>query len=447
MDARAILSALRRGETLDAEAARWFATAIAAGNVSDAQTGAFAMGICRAPLSRAARVALTEAMRDSGDVLAWDLPGPVVDKHSTGGVGDCVSLTLAPALAACGVYVPMISGRGLGHTGGTLDKLEAIPGYRTDVSEAEFRTVVRDTGAAIVSASAALAPADKRLYATRDVTGTVESIDLITASILSKKLAAGLDALVLDVKCGSGAFMKTRAEAQALARALVETANGAGCRTSAWITAMDQPLVTAAGNALEVAEVMETLTVTYVTSPLWEITVALGAEALALAGIDDGRAKIDAALRSGAAAERFGAMVAALGGPADFLDRWRDRLPGAPFTRAVAPSQPGFIDRIDTEALGLAVVHLGGGRLKETDRVNPAVGLSRIAGLGEEVGPERPLALIHAASEAEADAAEARIRAAFTLGAEAADPPELLLEHIGPGAADPVPAHAKQGPP
>ncbi|MEM6739151.1 MAG: thymidine phosphorylase [Pseudomonadota bacterium] len=430
MDARAILSALRRGETLEPEATRWFGAAIGSGDVTDAQAGAFAMGICRAPLDAPARVALTQAMRDSGDVLAWDLDAPVLDKHSTGGVGDNVSLTLAPALAACGVYVPMISGRGLGHTGGTLDKLEAIPGYRTDVSEEEFRRVVGETGAAIVSASARLAPADRRLYAIRDVTGTVESIDLITASILAKKLAAGLEALVLDVKCGSGAFMKTREEARALAQSLVTTANGAGCATSALITAMDQPLVTAAGNAVEVAEAMETLTCTYVTSPLWEITVRLGAEALALAGIPDGAARINDALRSGAAAERFGAMVAALGGPADFVERWRDRLPAAPVTRVVEAESPAFVERVDTEALGLAVVHLGGGRLKETDRVDPSVGLTQIAGLGEEVGAGRPLATIHAARESDADAAEARLRAAFTLGESAKDPPTLILEKV-----------------
>jgi len=287
MDARAVLGALRRGEALSPEAAAWFGRALGrpvadpmGGGVSDAQAGAFAMGVCRAPLAAPARVALTRAMRDSGAVLGWDLPGPVLDKHSTGGVGDCVSLALAPALAACGAFVPMISGRGLGHTGGTLDKLEAIPGTRTGLDAAAFAEVTRAVGCAIVAASDGLAPADRRLYAVRDVTGTVESLDLITASILAKKLAAGLDALVLDVKCGSGAFMKTRADAAALARALVETARGAGCRAAALITAMDQPLVTAAGNALEVVEVMETLTCTYVTSPLWEITVQLGAEAL-----------------------------------------------------------------------------------------------------------------------------------------------------------------------
>ncbi len=436
MDARTVLSALRRGEALTPEAAAWFGRALGTGAVTDAQAGAFAMGVCRAPLAEAARVALTGAMRDSGDVLAWDLRGPVVDKHSTGGVGDCVSLVLAPALAACGAYVPMISGRGLGHTGGTLDKLEAIPGYRVDVDEARFRAVTAEVGCAIVSASAALAPADRRLYAIRDVTGTVESIDLITASILSKKLAAGLEALVLDVKCGSGAFMTTRAGARALAESLVGTAEGAGCRASALITAMDQPLVTAAGNALEVAEAMETLTVAHVTSPLWEIAVALGGDALALSGavpgVDEGRARIDAALRTGAAAERFGAMVAALGGPADFVESWRDRLPGAPVRRVVEPERAGFVARVETEALGMCVVRLGGGRMVESDRVDPAVGLSRIAGLGEEVGPGRPLAEIHAAREADADLAEAAVRAAFALSDEAADPPDLILERVRP---------------
>lgn len=435
-DARAVLAALRRKEALGPDAARWFGQAISAGTVTDAQVGAFAMGVCGAPLSRDARVALTEAMRDSGDVLSWDLPGPVADKHSTGGVGDCVSLALAPALAACGLYVPMISGRGLGHTGGTLDKLEAIPGYRAEVDEATFRSVTAEVGCAIVGASPRLAPADKRLYAIRDVTGTVESIDLITASILSKKLAAGLEALVLDVKCGSGAFMKGRDEARALAESLVTTANGAGCQTMALITAMDQPLITAAGNALEVVEVMETLTRTYVTSPLWEITVSLGAEALVLTGIAPdiaaGREAVHDALWSGRAAERFGAMVAALGGPSDFVERWRDRLPAAPIIRVVVPAHPGFVAAIATEAVGLAVVRLGGGRLRDGDTVDPAVGLSRIAGLGEEVGAGRPLAVIHARTEADADRAEAEVRAAFSLGAEAADPPTLILDRIAP---------------
>ncbi|MEP1253734.1 MAG: thymidine phosphorylase, partial [Alphaproteobacteria bacterium] len=256
MDARAIIAKLRRGTEPDRDELTWFAAGLADGSVSDAQAGAFAMGVCLRGLGEEGRVALTLAMRNSGDTLRWDLPGPVLDKHSTGGVGDCVSLVLAPALAACGAYVPMISGRGLGHTGGTLDKMEAIPGLRTGLDEARFRQVVDVAGCAIVSATADIAPADKRLYAVRDVTATVESLDLITASILSKKLAAGLQGLVLDVKVGSGAFMKTPDDARDLAEALVTTANMAGCPTSAIISDMNQPLAPSLGNALEVADVM-----------------------------------------------------------------------------------------------------------------------------------------------------------------------------------------------
>ena len=277
MDARAINACLRRGETPDEAALRWFADGLASGAVSDAQAGAFAMAVCLQGLSVEGRRALTLAMRDTGDVLNWGLDGPVLDKHSTGGVGDCVSLLLAPALAACGAYVPMISGRGLGHTGGTLDKLESIPGVSTSVSEDHLRHMMRDMGCAIVGATAQIAPADKRLYAIRDVTATVESLDLITASILSKKLAASPDALVLDVKIGSGAFMKTAKDARTLAQSLCDTANAAGCRTSALITDMNQPLAPALGNALEVAEVMRVLT-EGAAGPLAEITATLGGE-------------------------------------------------------------------------------------------------------------------------------------------------------------------------
>ena len=436
MDARQVLSTLRRGESLSPDQARWFARALGDGTVSEAQAGAFAMGVCRSPLSREARVALTEGMRDSGDVLRWSLPGPTVDKHSTGGIGDAVSLTLAPALAACGAYVPMISGRGLGHTGGTLDKLEAIPGYRAEVPLDRMRQVVRDVGCAIVGASADLAPADRLLYGVRDVTGTVESIDLITASILSKKLAEGPDALVLDVKVGSGAFLPTRAEAEALAHSLVGTANGAGCPTTAFLTDMSQPLITAAGNALEVGEVMETLTGSGVTHALWELTCVFGGALLHAVDLavtpEQGADEISDALASGAAAEVFGRMVAAMGGPGDFVERWRDRLPGAPVLRPVYPARSGFVAGMDARALGEAVVHLGGGRLKGGDRINPAVGLSQIAGIGEEVDNIRPLALVHAATEAEADRAEQAIRAAYRLGQVALDPPELVLGRIGP---------------
>ncbi|MBT4872459.1 MAG: thymidine phosphorylase, partial [Marinovum sp.] len=235
-DARTIIAQVRGGDTPSAAALSWFANGLADGQISDAQAGAFAMAVCLNGLGAEGRVHLTCAMRDSGDCLQWDFDGPVLDKHSTGGVGDCVSLVLAPLLAAAGVYVPMISGRGLGHTGGTLDKLEAIPGLNVDLDTERLRSVVGQVGCAIASASASIAPADKRLYAIRDVTSTVESLDLITASILSKKLPAGLQGLILDVKCGSGAFMKSPKAAKELATCLVETAKSAGCKTAALVT-------------------------------------------------------------------------------------------------------------------------------------------------------------------------------------------------------------------
>jgi thymidine phosphorylase len=430
MDARGIITKLRDGATPSDAEIGWFAAGLASGEVTDAQAGAFAMAVVLRGLTDQGRVALTRAMRDSGQVLRWDLPGPVVDKHSTGGIGDCISLLLAPALASCGAYVPMISGRGLGHTGGTLDKLEAIPGFRTGLTQDQFRRQLSDVGCAIVSASAEIAPADRRLYAIRDVTGTVESIDLITASILSKKLSAGLEALVLDVKVGSGAFMKTMKDAEALARALVNTAQGAGCMTAALITDMSQPLATAAGNALEVIEVMETLTGTSVNVALWDLTAKLGGEALALAGIasdaDDGARRIEEALESGAAVECFGRMVTAQGGPADFTERWPDRLPSAPVIREVPCREDGFVAAIDGEALGHAVVHLGGGRLKGGDKINLSVGLSDLAGLGEEVQKGVPLAMIHAATEAQADAAMAAVQAAYRFSEKPEDEPPLV---------------------
>ena len=350
------------------DALRWFASGLADGTVSDAQAGAFAMAVKLRGLSPEARTALTEGMRDSGDVLHWDMPGPVVDKHSTGGVGDCISLALAPALAACGVFVPMVSGRGLGHTGGTLDKLEAIPGYTVGQPEDRLRAITRAVGCAIVSATSRIAPADRRLYAIRDVTATIDSIDLITASILSKKLAAGLDALVLDVKTGSGAFLPGAQETRALAHALVDTANGAGCRSAALITDMNAPLGAVAGNALEVAGVMRFLAGG--SNPdIRTLTLALGGEALAMAGMasdaDDGAAQIGQALASGAAAERFGQMVAAQGGPVDFPEHWERYLPVAPVQRDIFPDTAGTVAAIDTRAVGLAVVALGGGRRRE----------------------------------------------------------------------------------
>jgi thymidine phosphorylase len=432
MDARAIIAKIRRKDTPGDAELTWFTNGLATGLVSDAQAGAFAMAVCLNGLSDAGRIALTKGMRDSGKVMKWDFDGPVLDKHSTGGVGDPVSLILAPALAACGVFVPMISGRGLGHTGGTLDKLEAILGVSTDVSAVKLKQILRKTGCAIVGATGAIAPADKRLYAIRDVTGTVESVDLITASILSKKLAAGLQGLVLDVKVGSGAFMKSEAEAVALARALVDVANGAGCPTAALITDMDEPLAPALGNAVEVGVCMEVLSGNRLAAPrLHDLTVALGARLLALHGEAESAAekKLKDAISSGRAMTHFSEMIALMGGPPDMADDWRTHLPKARVIGDVVAPEAGYISAIDGEALGLVVVGLGGGRRVESDRINPAVGLTDVVSLGAKIAQNQPLCTIHAASDEAAEEAAQAILQAITIGKKP-DIQPLIRERI-----------------
>lgn len=433
MDARRIITRLRDREVLSRDELDWFAQGLADGAVSDAQAGAFAMAVLLNGLGDAGRVALTLAMRDSGAVLRWELDRPVLDKHSTGGVGDCTSLILAPALVACGAYVPMISGRGLGHTGGTLDKMEAIPGLQTDLDEAQLRAVLGQAGCAIVSASAAIAPADKRLYAIRDVTGTVESLDLITASILSKKLAAGLQGLVLDVKTGSGAFMKSPDQAQALARALVVTANAAGCPTTALITDMNQPLAPDLGNALEVAAAMRVLTA-QAGGRLLDVTAALGGAVLAgarlAADADSGAQALRDCITDGRAAEAFGRMVAAQGGPVRFVEDWPRFLPEAPVILEVKAPQAGYVAAMDGHALGLCVVSLGGGRQVEKDSIDPAVGLSDMAELGARVDAGQPLARIHAARPDAAQRALRQVQAAITLTDSAPELPPLIHDRI-----------------
>jgi thymidine phosphorylase len=430
-----VIAAKRDGRALDPGAIADFVRGLVDGRVGEGQAAAFAMAVLLRGMTRAERVALTEAMRDSGTVLAWDLPGPVVDKHSTGGIGDVVSLMLAPALAACGAYVPMISGRGLGHTGGTLDKLDSIPGYRSQPDAETFRRVVAETGCAIIGQTDDLAPADRRLYAIRDVTGTVESIDLITASILSKKLAAGLDALVLDVKCGSGAFMADEAEARTLATSLVEVARDAGCASAALLTDMNEPLAPAAGNALEVAVAARFLRGDEADSRLWDVTVALGGALLALAGCaadaEAGARKTAEALSSGRAAERFERMVAALGGPRDFLSAFERHLPQAALAAEVAATEAGFVTAIDGRGLGLAVIELGGGRRSPSDRIDPAVGLDALAGIGTSVEPGDPLAVIHAADEAALARARSRVAAAYRIGPAPPAPRPLIIDRIG----------------
>lgn len=432
-----IIRRKRDGEVLSDEALAFLVEGMASGAVSEGQAAAFAMATFLRGMTPRECAALTRAMRDSGTVLDWrgaGLSGPAIDKHSTGGVGDKVSLVLAPVVAACGGAVPMISGRGLGHTGGTLDKLDSIAGYDTRPDLATFRGVVAEVGCAIVGQTGQLAPADGRLYAIRDVTATVESVPLITASILSKKLAAGLDALVLDVKTGSGAFMAERDAAARLARSIVEVAEGAGLACSALVTDMNQVLGRTAGNALEVREAVDFLRGERRERRLLEIVTALSAELLCLGGLaaDDeaARAAIAEALASGAAAERFARMVAALGGPGGIVDAPGAHLPAAPVQVAVAPAGEGFVRAMDTRALGVAVMRLGGGRRRATEAIDHAVGLSDVASIDEAVGPERPLCRVHARHDEDARLAVATVRAAISVGEAAAAAPPLVYERI-----------------
>lgn len=425
----------RDGSALSSEDVKDFIAGLTSGAVSEGQVAAFAMAVFFKGMTREEAVGLTLAMRDSGTVLQWDLPGPVVDKHSSGGIGDNVSLYLAPMLAACGLYVPMISGRGLGHTGGTLDKLDAIPGYKTQPDLALFRTVTKEAGCCIIGQTADLAPADKRLYGIRDVTATVESVPLITASILSKKLAAGLQHLVLDVKCGSGAFMANVEEARALATSLVAVANGAGLKTTALITDMDEPLAPVAGNALEVAHAAEYLLQRCENARVNDITLALGAELLVSAGISKdiatARAKLEMTVSSGKAAEHFERMVALLGGPQDFLSTYNRHLKRAPIIKPVFAIRAGIVSSIVTRNLGLAVIELGGGRRVATDTINHAVGLDQLLGKGSRVDFETPLCIVHAQSEDDFEKAASIVKAAYSIAESGASGPNII-ERIAP---------------
>ena len=414
----------RSGEPLSREEIARFIAGVTDGSVSEGQVAAFAMAVWFKGMARDETVALTLAMRDSGDVLDWsDIDRPIADKHSTGGVGDNVSLMLAPIAAACGLAVPMISGRGLGHTGGTLDKLESIPGYTIMPSADLFRRTVKDVGCAIIGQTADLAPADKRIYAIRDVTATVDSVPLITASILSKKLAAGLQSLVLDVKVGNGAFMADAAEAETLARSLVEVANGAGVKTSALITDMNQPLADAAGNAVEIANCIAFLKGEKAGTRLERIVLAFAAEMLVLSGLEKdmsaATAKAARALASGSAAETFGRMVHALGGPADLMDRPETYLAAAPVVRTVTASETGYLVSCDTRGVGLAVIELGGGRSRPDDAIDHRVGFDRLSPLRTKVEKGDTIGRVHAASEADAARGAQRLAGLYGIAPEA----------------------------
>ena len=420
---QAVIARKRDGEILEKADIEQFVTALTQDRLSDAQVGAFAMAVFLKSMTTDECVALTLAMRDSGTVLKWDrnrLSGPIIDKHSTGGVGDCVSLMLAPMLAGCGAHVPMISGRGLGHTGGTLDKLSSIPGYDTEPETDRFKNVVEKIGCAIIGQTAQLAPADRRLYAVRDVTATVESIPLITSSILSKKLAAGLEALVMDVKTGNGAVTTDPALARRLAESIVSVAGLAGLNTVAVITDMSQPLAPAIGNALEVEETVAYLTGVRRDPRLHEVVMMLGQELLLASSVvengDEGRRLLDSALDSGKAAERFEKMVAALGGPTDLLTGFSRYLPNAPVVCEVGADEPGTIVSMDTRALGQTLAELGGGRTHPTDVIDPAVGIDHCARIGDTVDRGSVLCRVHARTQADVEHASQRVRAAFAVG-------------------------------
>ncbi|WP_287145812.1 thymidine phosphorylase [Aeromonas sp.] len=418
-----IIRKKRNGEALSTQEIQFFVQGITNNTIGEGQIAALAMAVYFKDMSMDERVALTCAMRDSGMVLNWEhlnLGGPIVDKHSTGGVGDVVSLMLGPMVAACGGFVPMISGRGLGHTGGTLDKLDAIPGYQTSVDNDRFLNVVKEAGVAIIGQTGDLAPADKRIYAVRDITATVESIAMITGSILSKKLASGLEALVMDVKVGSGAFMPTFEASEELAKSIVAVANGAGCRTSALLTDMNQVLASSAGNGVEVREAVRYLTGEYRNPRIHEVTMSLCAEMLISAHLacddSDARRKLQAVLDNGKAAEIFGRMVTGLGGPSDFMERYDSHLPKAAIVRPVYAANAGFVTAMDTRELGLAVVAMGGGRRAAGDKLDYAVGLTDVIRLGQSVDADKPIALIHAQTDDQFAQAASMVQAAVKIG-------------------------------
>lgn len=431
-----IIRRKREGEVLSAGEIASFIAGVTDNSISEGQIGAFAMAVYFQGMNIDERIALTCAMRDSGEVMDWssELSGPILDKHSTGGVGDVVSLMLGPMIAACGGFVPMISGRGLGHTGGTLDKLDSIPGYTTSASESLFRQVVKEAGVAIVGQTGELAPADKRIYGVRDVTATVESIGMITASILSKKLAEGLDALVMDVKVGSGAFMPTYEQSVELARSIVQVANGAGVKTTALLTDMNQCLASSAGNAIEVREAVRFLTGEYCNERLLEITMAQSAELLVSGNlatdVQQARQKLQKALDNGQAAEIFARMVAGLGGPADFVEHYDNYLPGAAIVKPVFMAAEGYLSAMDTRAVGMAVVQLGGGRKVAADTIDYSVGLSDICRLGDLIDASQPIAMMHANSEASWNQAADTLRAALSVSDQKPEQNPMVYQQL-----------------
>lgn len=430
-----IIRKKRSNQILNQEEIKFFVEGITSGEIMDAQAASLTMAIFLNGLNLDETVSLTLAMRDSGDVLDWsDLKGPVVDKHSSGGVGDKVSLMLAPMIAACGGFVPMISGRGLGHTGGTLDKFDSIPGYQTMPSNELFKKTVKEVGCAIIGQTGNLAPADKKIYAIRDVCGTVESIHLITASILSKKLAAGLDCLIMDLKCGNGAFMDNLQDAQELARSIVTVANGAGTKTRAVLTDMNQVLGYTAGNALEVKEAIEYLKGQNVNPRLHQVTIELCAELLVSANLakdlKDAKQKLEHSLSSGKALEIFAKMVSALGGPIDFVENPDKYLPQATIIRPVYAKQSGYVSAMKTRDIGLSIIGLKGGRIRSDQKLDYATGFSNFCQIGDYVDAQKPLCVIHAQTQTDWQQAANEICANITISAQRPTLSSPIIEKI-----------------
>ncbi len=431
-----IIRKKRNHQALSKEEIDFFIKGVTEGSVVDAQTAALTMAIFLNGMNVEETTSLTQAMRDSGDVLNWQgLDGPVVDKHSSGGVGDKVSLMLAPMLAACGAYVPMISGRGLGHTGGTLDKFDSIPGYQTVPSNALFKKTVQEVGCAIIGQTGSLAPADKKIYALRDVCATVESIELITASILSKKLAAGLDCLVMDLKCGNGAFMESLERGRELARSIVNVANEAGTKTKAVLTDMNQVLGRTAGNAVEMQEAVDYLKGENVDSRLHKITMELCAELLVLSQISkdikSAKEKLQKALDSGEALEKFAQMVSALGGPKDFCEHQQKYLPQAAIIRPVFAKEKGYVSAQDTRGIGLSIIELKGGRITPEQKLDYATGYSNFCQLGDEVDEKTPLAIIHAQTEDDFAKAAKSLQRLIKIDSKKPESSPEIIEKIG----------------
>ena len=410
----------RLGKELTKNEINWFISNLTSNHLSEGQIASLAMAICLKGMTFEERVQLTLAMKNSGKTLSWDLPGPIIDKHSTGGVGDTVSLILAPVLAACGAYVPMISGRGLGHTGGTLDKFDSIPGYNTSPNEEVLRRVVSKVGCAIIGQTNELAPADKRLYAIRDVTGTVESIDLITASILSKKLAAGLEGLVIDVKCGNGAFMQDFSEASTLAKSLVTVSNESGCKTTALVTDMNQPLSQSIGNSLEVLAAIDILNGSSKDYRLLEVTNSLGVSILCSSNIcknkKEAQLLISSVLSSGKAAEKFSQMISELGGANDFFEKPKNYLTPSNIKKNICCKKSGYVKKINTKNLGNILILLGGGRQKVEDDIDFSVGMKLLIELGTYVEKNQPICTLYARDEESLNIAEKEIIESFEIG-------------------------------